>query len=52
MVNKIQKQGKTFFQCDECKFIYKEKSIAEECEAWCSKHHSCNIEITKHAVKI
>lgn len=37
------------YQCEECGFEYEEKEWAEKCEAWCKKHHSCNIEITKHA---
>ncbi|MDO8633669.1 MAG: hypothetical protein Q7K34_00045 [archaeon] len=39
------------FQCTECKLFYKGRAIAEECEAWCSKHKSCNIEIIQHAVE-
>lgn len=51
MVKHIKKKGKEFFQCEECNFIYKEKKWAEKCEAWCKKNKSCNIEITKYAVK-
>ena len=40
------------YQCDVCKFYYAEKHWAEECEAWCREHASCNIEITKHAVEL
>lgn len=36
--------------CSECKLSYKEKELAEKCEAWCKKHNSCNLEITKHSV--
>ena len=43
---------KEFYVCEECGFAYKEKALAEKCESWCKKHHSCNIEITKNAVKI
>jgi hypothetical protein len=39
------------FQCNECKLIYKEKSIAEKCEKFCKKFNACNLEIIKHAVK-
>ncbi len=52
MVKKITKKGKAYYQCEICKFIYKDKKLAEKCEAWCKKHHSCNIEITKNAIKI
>lgn len=39
------------FQCDVCKLWYKELEWAEKCEAWCRKTNSCNLEITKHAIK-
>ncbi len=40
-----------FHICDDCKLKYKEKNWAEKCEEWCLAHHSCNIAITRHAVK-
>jgi hypothetical protein len=52
MVSETEKGGKRFFQCEECNFLYAEKGLAERCEAWCKKHHSCNIEITRQAIKI
>lgn len=42
------KQG--LYKCPECGLEYKEKEWAEKCEAWCKKHKSCNLEITKHAI--
>lgn len=39
------------FQCPECGLEYKEKEWAEKCETWCKKYKSCNLEITKHAVR-
>lgn len=51
MVKEIEKSGKKYSQCTECKFLYKEKKWAEKCEAWCKEHHSCNINITAHVVK-
>ena len=50
MVNKETINEKEYYQCDECKFYYKNKAQAEKCQAWCKKNHSCNIEITKSAV--
>ena len=47
MVKKIN----DFWICEECKLRYNEKSWAEKCEVWCKKYKSCNLEITKHAVK-
>lgn len=44
-------QLKKTYRCPECGFEYKEKKWAKKCEAWCREHKSCNLEITKHAVK-
>ncbi|MCP6719327.1 MAG: hypothetical protein KJI71_03790 [Patescibacteria group bacterium] len=52
MVNEIQKKGKTFYQCGECKFIYLTKELAEKCENWCRENNSCNLDIIKQAVEI
>jgi hypothetical protein len=51
MVKEIKKERKEYFQCEECKFVYKDKEWAEKCENWCKEHHSCNIEFTKHAIR-
>lgn len=59
MVKIIQKENtltsfnasKELYQCEECGFHYKDKEWAEKCEAWCREHHSCNLEIVKHAVE-
>lgn len=50
MVEKIFQSGQTLYQCPECGFGYAEEELAKQCETWCKEHHSCNIEITKHAV--
>lgn len=52
MVKKSSKNNKTYYICQECNFAYKDKETAAKCEAWCREHHSCNVEITKHAVNI
>ena len=49
MVKEIEKQGRKFYQCEKCKFVYEDKNWAEKCEAWCKENNSCNLEITKHA---
>lgn len=48
MVRKIKNK---YYQCSECKLLYKEKEWAEKCEVWCKKHKSCNLEIIKHSLK-
>ena len=52
MVKEVTKNNKKYFQCEECGFYYKDKGWAEKCEAFCKKHKSCSIEITKHSVKV
>ncbi len=47
MVKKID----SLYECEECLLKYKEEKIAEKCEKWCKKNKSCNIKITKYAVK-
>jgi hypothetical protein len=32
--------------------LYGKKKLAEECEAWCREHKTCNTEIIKHAITI
>ena len=39
------------FTCPECRLSYKDKTWAEKCEKWCGERHSCNLDITKHAIK-
>ncbi len=39
-----------YYACGECYLIYREKSIAEECETWCSKNKSCNEQITSNSI--
>ncbi|MCM8826375.1 MAG: hypothetical protein NC904_02535 [Candidatus Omnitrophica bacterium] len=51
MVKQIKEAEKIYFACEKCGLLYKEKIWAEKCEKWCSKNKSCNLEITKHAIK-
>ena len=48
MVKEIKKDGTTFYACEACGFVYKEREWAEKCQAFCKKYHSCNIEIMQH----
>ena len=45
------KEVEGLYACEECWLKYREKALAEKCEAWCREHKSCNLEITKHAVR-
>lgn len=49
MVEKIK--NRKYYECEECKLVYEDRKWAEKCEKWCKKNKSCNIEITKHAIK-
>ncbi len=51
MVKELEKEGKNLFECEECRMLYKERELAKKCQDWCSKHHSCNIEIIRHAAR-
>lgn len=39
------------YLCTECGLYYKEEKWAERCKEWCSIHHSCNLEITRHSIE-
>lgn len=49
MIKVIQKDNKEPYQGRECGMKYVEKWM-EKCKAWRKEHHSCNVEITAHAV--
>ncbi len=51
MVKKIKRDNRLLYQCEECKFLYLKKELAFKCEVWCRENKSCNLEITKLAVK-
>ena len=51
MVKIINQNKKILYQCEACKLLYKEREIAEKCEAWCKEHKSCNLDIIKYAEK-
>jgi len=52
MVGEDKINGKKCYHCEECNMIYLDRKIAYECEEWCKKHKSCNIEIIKHSLKL
>ena len=44
-------RNKNLYECGKCGMKYREESWAKKCHAWCERHNSCNIEITRHAIK-
>ncbi|MBI5226248.1 hypothetical protein HY994_03335 [Candidatus Micrarchaeota archaeon] len=40
----------TNFTCNECGLTYANKEWAEKCETWCREHHTCNLDIIRHAI--
>lgn len=52
MVSKINIGKSKFYQCEDCKLPYLDRYYAQKCEEWCKKNKTCNIEITKHSVKM
>jgi len=52
MVKEQVSEKKTYYLCEECAFAYRNQELAQQCEDWCKKYNSCNLDITKHAIKL
>ena len=50
MVKEKKIDDKVLFLCEVCGLGYKDRETAQNCEAWCRKTGTCNVEITKKAV--
>lgn len=51
MVQREETAPGTRWACEACGFAYAERAWAEKCQAWCEKHHSCNLGIVRHALQ-
>jgi len=51
MVCQVHKNGERLYVCDVGGFAYKEGSWAEKCQDYCTRHGTCSLEITSHAVQ-
>jgi len=51
MVVKLKRGKIVLYACSICHFKYPTIKLAKQCEAYCKKHKSCSLEITKHAIK-
>ncbi len=47
----MKKQNKLFI-CEACKLSYKDEKTASQCEEFCNKYKSCNLELIKKAVNV
>ena len=52
MVKEIEIKNKKYYKCEECGLVYLYKEIAEKCQNWCKKYHTCNLEIIKYAQRL
>ena len=52
VIRNTKRRGKNsyLYSCPECGFLYKEKKWALECQKWCEKHQSCNLDIIRHGI--
>ena len=37
------------YQCSICKLRFREKSLQQQCEAWCRTHNSCHLHIASQS---
>lgn len=51
MVHVEPLQGKSVYVCDACGLSYWEESIAQACQAYCTMHNACNLDLISKAVK-
>jgi hypothetical protein len=52
MVHKIIQNGERLYICEVCSLTYEERSWAEKCQDFCTKHSACSLEITRHAIQM
>ena len=45
-------EGEIVYKCLQCGWLYRNRLIADKCEAWCKNNRICNLEFAKHAIKI
>lgn len=50
MVKQVEREGVEEYVCEACGYRYYKREIAERCEAWCFKNHSCNLEIIEQGM--
>lgn len=43
-------EGRRVSYCPVCLLAYDDEAIAGKCEAFCTEHSACSLELTAHAV--
>ena len=51
MVKEINKGAQISFVCEACNFKFASKSLASQCEEYCTKYKSCNVDLAKKAIR-
>lgn len=46
----VKTTGEESYRCEACGMKYAAKEWAQMCEAWCTEHKSCNLDIIAHAL--
>jgi len=52
MVEETIFKNKKAYKCMKCGWLYRSPSFARQCEDYCKENASCNLELTRHAIKI
>lgn len=39
------------YQCPICQLHFREKSVQQQCEAWCRAHNSCSLKIARQSIE-
>jgi hypothetical protein len=52
MVHEIIKNKKSAYVCNVCSLSYSDRTVAEQCEEYCTTYGACSLEITKHAIEM
>ncbi|MBI4302882.1 MAG: hypothetical protein HY665_00880 [Chloroflexi bacterium] len=52
MVKELRRDGKTYYICEQCGFVYETQELARRCQEFCEKNQACNLEISQYAVSL
>ncbi|MEK6940907.1 MAG: hypothetical protein AABW49_03340 [Nanoarchaeota archaeon] len=52
MVKETNLDGKIVYTCEKCGWMYRDNKIAVNCQKWCEKHKTCNLNYQKQAIRV